>query len=319
MAEPVPVIGASLRRQRVRGAVVLAACADALGEPFEGRRNIDPEWVAAEVDKSAPSMRWTDDTAQMLVLATHLARHDGRIDADALAVELAAAWADEPWRGYGPGAAKMLEEIHSGDPWGEAVTSAFGGTGSLGNGAAMRVAPVGLIAGLDLDAVAETAAVSASVSHSHPQGGDGAVAQAVAVALAARGDGAHRLSPKDFIAAVTAHTATDEFAAALRAVPAMVDGPSAGIADRFACDATALGAVPASIAVFLRRPDDPVAAVAEAIGLGGDTDTIAAMAAALVGARCGEAAIPPRWGRRLEQSTRVWTVARQLAGLELHR
>lgn len=319
MAEPIAVTDAGQWRLRVRGAVILAACADALGAPFEGRTDVDPQQVAAELDLPTPPTRWTDDTAQMLVLAAHLARRAGRIDADALAGELAAAWAAEPWRGYGPGAVKVLSQIHSGARWQEAAASVFGGAGSLGNGAAMRVAPVGLVAGLSLDAVAETAAVTASVSHAHPEGVDGAIAQAVAVALAARSDSALPLPPADFVAAVAAHTGTDAFAAALGAVPSLVEGPSADVADRFACDATALGSVPASITVFLRHPEDPVAAVAEAIGLGGDTDTIAAMTAALVGARCGEGVVPPLWGLRLEQPMRVWTVACELARLEPHR
>ena len=60
--------------------------------------------------------------------------------------------------------------------------------GSLGNGAAMRVAPVGLLFHRDLDKVAEHAERSARPAHTHPVGVDGARVLALAVALAVRQD-----------------------------------------------------------------------------------------------------------------------------------
>ena len=49
----------------------------------------------------------------------------------------------EPYRGYGPGAVTILRLIRTGTPWPVAAASAFDGQGSCGNGAAMRVAPLG--------------------------------------------------------------------------------------------------------------------------------------------------------------------------------
>ncbi|GAA2135484.1 ADP-ribosylglycohydrolase family protein [Glycomyces algeriensis] len=293
---------------RARGSLLLAACADALGSVFEGQRGLDPERVAEAVDHVASSLCWTDDTAQTLVLAEHLAAHGGRIESDALAAGFADAWSAEPWRGYGHGAVQMLAQINDGTPWREAAQSAFGGSGSLGNGAAMRAAPVGLVPGCSLDEVAVAATASAGVSHVHPEGIDGAVAQALAVAIAARTPKDQGLQVNEVIEAIAARTGA-VFAAELRAVPALLAGPAAAISDRYRCDATALGAVPPAIAVFLRHPDDPVALVKEAIGLGGDTDTIAAMAAAICGAHCGEAAVPQPWSAALEQAARVRAAA----------
>ena len=59
----------------------------------------------------------------------------------------------------------------------------FGGEGSFGNGAAMRVAPLGAYFADELDAVVEQASFSAEVTHSHPEGIAGAIAVAVAAAL----------------------------------------------------------------------------------------------------------------------------------------
>lgn len=306
-------------RSRARGSLLLAACADAIGSAFEGQRDLAPERVAAAVDRPEAPLQWTDDTAQMLVLAEHLGADQGRIDMDTLAAALSAAWAAEPWRGYGPGAAKMLAQIAAGSPWQLAARAAFNGAGSLGNGAAMRVAPIGLLPGRNLDAVAAAAVTSALVSHVHPEGIDGAVAQALAVSMAANTARTQRPQANEFIAEITSRTATTAFAAELLAVPALLEGPATAINARYRCDATALGAVPAAIAVFLRHPDDPVAVVKEAIGLGGDTDTIAAMAAAICGAHCGEDAIPAAWTSVLEQAARALAAADRLAGLEQRR
>ncbi|MCH7230935.1 ADP-ribosylglycohydrolase family protein [Glycomyces sp. L485] len=303
----------------MRGALVLAACADALGAPFEGRPAAEPARIAAIMNRPSSPLRWTDDTAQMLVLAAHLAECTGEIRREALAAALARAWEAEPGRGYGMGAVRVLSQVRSGVPWQRAAASVFGGAGSWGNGAAMRVAPVGLVAGLSLDDIARAAAASAQVTHAHQLGIDGAVVQAVAVAVAARTSRLRRLAADDLIAVVAQYARTPEFTAELRSVPGLLEGAASDIAARFACDATALGSVPAAIAVFLRHPDEPADAIAEAIGLGGDTDTIAAMTGALAGARCGEGAIPASWALRLEQSMRVWTVAGQLSGLGQRR
>ena len=84
---------------------------------------------------------WTDDTEMACNLVAELRDHGGDIDQD----RLAAAFADrcEPYRGYGAGAFTILRKIRQGAPWKEAAGAAFNGQGSCGNGAAMRIAPLG--------------------------------------------------------------------------------------------------------------------------------------------------------------------------------
>ena len=64
------------------------------------------------------------------------------IEQDALARAFARRFTEEPYRGYGGGAWKLLHQISLGADWREAAPKLFG-RGSFGNGAAMRVAPVG--------------------------------------------------------------------------------------------------------------------------------------------------------------------------------
>jgi poly(ADP-ribose) glycohydrolase ARH3 len=302
-------------RLRVCGSLVLAACADALGPPFAGRPYVDAAEAARALESPTTPMRWTAGTAQSLVLAEHLIEYGSRVEPDALAAALAAAWEAEPGRGYSPGAKAVLSQIAAGVPWPVAAAQVIGGGGSWGNGAAMRVAPVGLLPARTLDEVARVAAASARITHCHPLGIDGAVAQAVAVAVAARSPWSRRLDAAEVVAAVAAHVTTAEFADALRAVPHLASAPVFDVAARFSRDSTALGSVPVALAVFLRHPDDPVDAITEAISLGGETDAIAAMTGALVGARCGESTVPPAWELHLDQPMRLWAAAGRLARL----
>jgi len=89
----------------------------------------------------------------------------------------------EPWRGYASGPPTIFSMVErSGITYAEASSTLFGGSGSFGNGAAMRIAPVGLFFHNSLDLYGK-ACISASVTHAHPVGMDGAAVQARASPL----------------------------------------------------------------------------------------------------------------------------------------
>jgi ADP-ribosylglycohydrolase len=108
----------------------------------------------------------------------------GRIDQDALAKAFARRYLEEPHRGYAGGAARLLRQIAGGADWRQ-VSPALFGSGSYGNGAAMRAAPIGGFFCDDLKRVADEAQRSAVITHAHAEGQAGAMAVAVAAALAA--------------------------------------------------------------------------------------------------------------------------------------
>ena len=97
--------------------------------------------------------------------------------------------------------------ISDGLPVADAAVRAFGGRGSLGNGAAMRVAPVAVRYADDHEALLDAAKRSARVTHAHPIGIDAAAAQAAAVGAALRGE--------DALAAARAAAATPELRCSL--------------------------------------------------------------------------------------------------------
>jgi ADP-ribosylglycohydrolase len=153
---------------------------DAFGEQFFSQPS-----AIFERRLLATPWKYTDDTHMALSIVKLL--HDGGgIDQSRLADSFGQQYQHESWRGYGPGMHRLLPQIRKGMPWHTAARYLFGGQGSFGNGAAMRVAPVGAFFADDLDMVIEHAQRSAEVTHAHPEGIAGAIAVAIAVACAWR-------------------------------------------------------------------------------------------------------------------------------------
>lgn len=298
-------------RSAITGALLGTFCGDTLGAPFEGapalpRRDGEPR-VARALQE--PDLAYTDDTQLALALAEHLTEHP-----DVAPERLRETFLDhiEDWRGYGGGMLALIDRWRAGVPTGEAATSVFP-DGSYGNGAAMRVAPVGALHAGDPGRLAAAARRQARVTHVHPLGVAGAELQARAVGDAAT---AHEFGPAA-LAALAAGDWPRELADELdRAVVA---------ADRWQRDDTlTLDRIELGTAVVAHRSvpaalwcaavgGSVAAAISLALGLGGDTDTVAAMAAAVAGAASGPAGIPARFVERLEDGPRGRGYALELA------
>jgi len=305
-------------RLKARGALLGAACGDALGAPFEGMPDSFRGDVRVLFDSSS-MLRYTDDTAMTIALAESLIEA-GDLEEDHLAATFARHWRAEPWRGYGRGAFDLLQSLAAGASWRTLATAQFGGQGSWGNGAAMRVAPVALFAAGDVPLTLELARRSARVTHAHPLGVDGAALQAGAIALALGTPADEPLNPRTFPARLRLFTRealmTDQLA---RLADLAADEPEPSVvAERLGNGVDALSAVPAAIASALLAGergtgDAMTGAIRFAISLGGDTDTIASMAGAIVGAHLGAESIPQAWVRRLERAYRLIQLADGLA------
>lgn len=281
---------------RFRGCLAGVAVGDALGAPFEGSAAVtEEEWtrVAGATDR----MRFTDDTHMTFgVIEALLATDD--FDGDNMARIFIRDYDAEPWRGYGPGPPQVFDRIKGGVRWNIAARESHAGRGSHGNGAAMRVAPVGLRYFYDLERVADIARKSASITHTHPRGRDGAVAQAVAVAWLVSVTGGIDVSL--LIKETVGRIETSEMKTALETVESLIGHPPEEVAGSTGNGVAAVEAVPAALTAFLSNPESFADAIRFAVGLGGDTDTIASMTGALAGAYLGESAIPKAWRQRCE-------------------
>lgn len=295
---------------RVRGSLLGHALGDALGAPFEGRK---PEVIAARYatpmrmlfEPPADQLRYTDDAQMAIAIAEVLAVHD-----DPAPEHYAASYVEnfEVWRGYGGGAKKTLRALSEGSSVHDAARVAFP-DGSYGNGAAMRVAAVGLRFANDRAVMREHARRSALPTHCHPIGIDGALLIAAGTAFALRTAG--RPFDRDRLWEELGGLAeSQEFEAKIdkaRSVTDPMELPALGTG--IAAHESAVTAL-ALLALF---PDDYPGAVSHAVCMGGDCDTVAAMAGGLVGARVGDAALPEIWLERLEDGPKGRTYIGDLA------
>lgn len=170
------------------------------------------------------------------------------------------------------------------------------GVFSAGNGPAMRSAVIGVWFRDDLAAIQTFVRSCARVTHTDPKAEYGALA--VALAAAGRLDSFGDLCPDR------------EFVERVRLAGLGVFDPGRGVSGYI------YDTVPAALSVCARCGDDYRRAVLEAIGLGGDTDTVAAIVGGIVGARVGEAGIPAEWVEGVSDWPRSVGAMRRLAGGE---
>lgn len=264
---------------------------DAFGETFFG----ETELIRARIaDRATRPGRWgwTDDTAMALSIVEVLRAHGG-IDQDALARAFAARYSAQPDRGYGGTAHGILQAIGRGVPWAVASSRVFDGQGSMGNGGAMRAAPIGAFFADDLDAVVKHARASAEPTHAHLDGQAGAIAVAVAAALAAR-----KTNGAELLERVVAHTpngATRDGLEKATQLPFSYDVRTAVAALGNGSQVISSDTVPFALWCAARHLDDYEAAMWTTVSGLGDRDTTCAIAGGVVALAVGIDGIPAGW------------------------
>jgi ADP-ribosylglycohydrolase len=246
--------------------------------------------------------RTTDDTAMALSIVETL-DHRGGIDGDELARRFAARYAADPNRGYGGMAHQTLQAIGEGHPWREVSRSAFDGQGSMGNGGAMRVGPVGAFFADDLDAAREHAARSAEVTHAHPDGQAGAVAVAVAAAGAWRMRGEAGRSAEELLDLVVDYTPEGPTRSGLRFARGLPeDCPVQRAAEDLGSGSMVIASdtVPFAVWCAARHLDDFEEAFWATVSGLGDCDTTCAIVGGIVALAVGEEGLPGDWIRARE-------------------
>jgi poly(ADP-ribose) glycohydrolase ARH3 len=294
-------------KNRFAGCLLGLAVGDALGGKFEAQsaEAIRARFPTAQalIDYPQEEIWYTDDTQMAIGVAETLATH-GAIIEERLCEAFVANYV--PSRGYGRGARAVLDAMEEGRDYREVAERYFPG-GSYGNGAAMRVAPVGLLFRDDRRLLWEQARLSALPTHRHRLGIEGAQLLALAVALCSVRD---RFDRDAFFAELLSACESEEYrtrieqAAAVRSPEQLVD-----LGNRI----EALFSVPTAIASLALTPESYESAVCNVIFLGGDTDTLAAMTGALSGAYLGAGRLPRRLVGLLESSPKGRAYLTELA------
>jgi ADP-ribosylglycohydrolase len=227
------------------------------------------------------------------VLAAH-----GRIDQDALARSFAEHHDFD--RGYGPAVNRLLRLVREGQDWRELAAGLFNGQGSWGNGAAMRIAPLGAWYADDPEQATHQAEISAYTTHQHREAVVGAMAVAAAAALAGSPDGPP--SPEALLDGVVALVPKSAVGQGLRRARDMLDYGDAGtVAAVLGCGrrTTAHDTVPFALWSAARSLGDYETAFWTTAGVGGDMDTTCAIVGGVLAS--GKAGAPPaEWMERAE-------------------
>lgn len=293
--------------EQVQGCLLGLALGDALGAPYEGGVLERLVWRAIGKTRSG-EMRWTDDTQMSVdLIESYLAQ--GTIQPDDLARRFAASYR---WsRGYGPGAAKMLKRVARGADWREANRSVYR-DGSYGNGAAMRAPMLGLIYSHRPHELAEAVRASAVVTHAHPIGIEGAQLVAGVTRLTVG-----KTSNQEIVAQAMAMGKLPEFQTRWEIVQTWLAGASnvstAEVRRRLGCGISAHESCLTGVYAALRfRERDFLDMLQFVIELGGDVDTIGAMAGAIWGAINGRHRLPAPSLAQLEQRQRLESLATSL-------
>lgn len=298
---------------RALGVLVGGALGDALGMPTQ---TLSPREIAATfgkvtdfvapaddhpVSRGLPAATVTDDTEQTLLLAKTLLAREGAFD-DRLWVEALVAWeAEVKARGsydlLGPSTKAAIDAIRSGASPREA--GRYGDT----NGAAMRIAPVGiLMAPEPLDDLIEKVAETCRATHNTNVAIASAAAVAAAVSAGVSGAGWRDALTLAVEAARRASrqghwTAGADIAARIAWALDLVEGRARDealqqVIDLVGTSVASQESVPAAFAVLSIARGDAWEAAVLAANLGGDTDTIGAIAAGIAGACCGLSRLP---------------------------
>jgi ADP-ribosyl-[dinitrogen reductase] hydrolase len=248
---------------------------------------------------------WTDDTAMALALAESIVEQ-GLIDINDVARRYI-EWANHDGKGIGRATARALIGARDAEE-ARIRARAYYESGGLaaGNGTVMRTTPIGL-ATTDPIAGRDAARRDAELTHADESAAIASGALCVSLIAVRRGRSLDSAS-------IRAHVfGCPRVAAAWSAVRRRDDGFLAELAggpEAGACWTT-LGA-----ALFaVENADSYEAAMRWVIGLGGDTDTNAAVAGALIGARDGVSGIPDRWLSVLRDRGRIEAAAERLAVL----
>ena len=301
-------------RSRALGCVVGLAVGNVLGLAVESRSRSE---VRSRLGASGPFKKlpteerdrvWDDDLAMAMALSECLvALPMGATHLDTSAIQSAyLAWLRTGSRGIGTLTQEVLIKTAAGEARAaERVWQSRCGWGQrpLGNGSAMRIAPLGLAFAGDPARIADLASQDAALTHWDPACRQSAAAIALLTAALIRGEADPITFAMTHAGLIDADVAKAWRPMSLQALETRgLDGQDMG--------STLLAL---TVAVSMLKSRMPYAeALPWVIRQGGDTDTNGAIVGALLGARDGLTAIPEEWRQCVSEEDRILEVGREL-------
>jgi len=310
-----------MKAERILGALYGQALGDAMGMPSElwprSRVKAHFGWIDRFLPGPAENnaacyfnqAEFTDDTSMALCLADALLAREGEIDPELIGrniLDWALRFDAFNKNVLGPTSKIALNAIRDGKPVAELENN------GVTNGAAMRISPLGcMLPARDVDAFIDAVALASSPTHKSDLAIAGAVVVAWAISRAIEGDSWRTIA--DSLPAIARHaqerritTFSASLAARLELALKIVreangiESASEALYQQVGAGTSTLESVSCAIAMVELAQTDPNRCAILCANLGGDTDTIGAMATAICGAIQGVNAIDPQLKQELD-------------------
>ncbi|MFX1465557.1 MAG: ADP-ribosylglycohydrolase family protein [Promethearchaeota archaeon] len=303
----------SILKSKFIGALLGTAVGDAIGMPFEGLTsqevNVKCTKPIEMQEGRLPKGSYTDDTELAIGIAESLITNKGLVNKNHILYRFKENFNRK--RGYGFGTIKILQK--------KANAKTLFGTGSYGNGAAMRIAPISFVYYDSPTNLSKAVTKCSEITHAHVLGIEGAQIQANAIAIALRSiPSTHSLDTTKFVKELLGFVKQDIYQQKLHKILSLLSKKSDHqlVIGELGNGVEAFNSVPSAVFSFLTNLNSFEDAVTYAVCLGRDTDTIAAMTGAISGAYLGVEAIPKRWIDYLENKDYIKDLAERLFQLK---
>ena len=290
------------------------AIGDAYGAPFEGGPIERLLWKAIGKTKDG-KIRFTDDTQMSIDLASSFIQNNG-VNQEHLATTFAENYR---WsRGYGPSAAWLLKKIKNGANWQDVNRAKFK-DGSYGNGAAMRAPILAMCFPEDKERLSENVVKCSEITHAHPLAIEGAKLIAFVTYSAL-----HDWNNEAILEALPTWCKSNEYqtkvAFCIESIQAsdavQIKVLKSKLGNSIAASQSCVTAIYFALKYRNQSYDSMLTQIYK---LGGDADTIGAMAGAIWGAFNGCDAIDKRKIQSIESSAKIVDLSEQLYAMSSNK
>jgi len=332
-------------KSKFRGALLGSLLGDCLGRPYQAHEILRDDRIIIQryFDKmdntsyQGPFLKFTDDTAMMKSVAKFLINNKSEPDFKFLAELFTTEFFNEPRRGYGQHVVDVFEKLKNSkyENVFKPASEQFNGSGSHGNGGAMRIAPIPLYYYDNYENMISVATEATKITHTNLLGINGALLQCIAINEAFKRDSSSSIDYKEFcsslLSKMKAIEKSEENAPYQGKINQVLELLGKKYSDNLddevihtlgnGTSISAYDSVPTAIYCFLRAQDEIPGietdnvfrrTIQYAITLGGDTDTIACMAGAIAGAHLGDGSISKGLQQNCEQFEEIIKLADDL-------